>query len=41
MTKRNIVHVEIPTRNGKESAEFYKKLFGWHSEHFPEMNYTT
>jgi uncharacterized protein len=41
MTKRNVVHIEIPTRNGKESAEFYEKLFGWHSEAFPEMNYTT
>ena len=41
MTKRNIVHIEIPTRNGKESAEFYQKLFGWHTEEFPEMNYTT
>jgi len=40
MTKRNIVHIEIPTRNSKESAEFYKKLFGWHTEHIPEMNYT-
>lgn len=41
MTKRNVVHIEIPTRNGKESAEFYQKLFGWHTEAFPEMNYTT
>jgi uncharacterized protein len=41
MTKRNIVHIEIPTRNREKSAEFYEKLFGWHSEHFPEMNYTT
>jgi predicted enzyme related to lactoylglutathione lyase len=41
MTKRNIVHIEIPARNGKESAEFYQKLFGWHTEYFPEMNYTT
>jgi len=41
MTKRNVVHIEIPTRNGKESSEFYQKLFGWHTEEFPEMNYTT
>jgi uncharacterized protein len=41
MTKRNIVHIEIPTHNGKESIEFYEKLFGWHTEQFPEMNYAT
>jgi predicted enzyme related to lactoylglutathione lyase len=41
MTRRNIVHVEIPSRDGKESADFYGQLFGWHAEHFPEMNYTT
>ena len=40
MTKRNIVHIEIPTRNGKESGEFYEKLFGWHIEHVEEMDYT-
>jgi len=40
MTKRNIVHIEIPTNNSKESADFYQKLFGWHIEHFEEMNYT-
>ena len=33
MTKRNIVHIEIPTSNSKASAEFYQKLFGWHIEH--------
>ena len=40
MTKRNIVHIEIPTNNEKESAEFYQNLFGWHTETFEEMNYT-
>ena len=40
MTKRNIVHIEIPTKNSKASADFYEKLFGWHIEHFEEMNYT-
>jgi uncharacterized protein len=40
MTKRNIVHIEIPTANAKASADFYQKLFGWHMEHVPEMNYT-
>ena len=40
MTKRSIVHIEIPTNNSKTSADFYQKLFGWHIEHVEEMNYT-
>ena len=40
MIKRNIVHIEIPTKDAKASAEYYEKLFGWHMEHFEEMNYT-
>src|SRR5574342_1324943 len=40
MSKRNIVHIEIPTQNGKESGEFYEKLFGWHIEHDETFNYT-
>jgi uncharacterized protein len=40
MTKRNIVHIEIPTRNNDESGEFYKKLFGWKVTPMPEMNYS-
>jgi len=38
--KRNIVHIEIPTQNGKESGEFYEKLFGWHIERDEELDYT-
>ena len=41
MTKRNIVHIEIPTRNHEESIKFYGELFGWKTEHFPDMHYTT
>ena len=40
MTKRNIVHIEIPTRNFKESDEFYEKLFGWKITPMPEANYS-
>jgi hypothetical protein len=40
MTKRNIVHIEIPTRNFEESGEFYQKLFGWKITPMPEMNYS-
>ena len=40
MSKRNIVHIEIPTQNGKASGEFYEKLFGWHIERDEQMDYT-
>jgi uncharacterized protein len=40
MTTGSIIHIEIPTRNGKESAEFFGKLFGWEIEHDEDMNYT-
>jgi predicted enzyme related to lactoylglutathione lyase len=40
MTKRNIVHIEIPTNNSKTSADFYQKLFGWHIERDEQMDYT-
>ncbi len=40
MTKRNIVHIEIPTRDGAASGKFYADLFGWKIDSMPEMNYT-
>ena len=40
MAKGAIVHIEIPTRNGKESSEFFDKLFGWKIVHDESMNYT-
>jgi predicted enzyme related to lactoylglutathione lyase len=40
MTKRNIVHIEIPTSNSKASADFYQELFGWHIERDEQMDYT-
>lgn len=40
LTKRNIVHIEIPTRNFEESGEFYKKLFDWKIMPMPELNYS-
>jgi len=40
MTKRNIVHVEIPAADVEKTVEFYKSLFGWEIQSFPEMNYT-
>jgi len=40
MSKRNIVHVEIPVVNVGNAADFYATLFGWKLQHIPEMNYT-
>jgi hypothetical protein len=40
MSKRNVVHVEIPAVNVEAAGKFYQELFGWKTEHMPEMNYT-
>ncbi len=40
MSKRNIVHVEIPAVNTEAAGSFYKELFGWKIQPVPEMNYT-
>ncbi len=40
MSQRNIVHIEIPTNNARQSGDFYQKLFGWEIEHNEAMNYT-
>ena len=40
MSKRNVVHVEIPAINIEAAAGFYRELFGWKIEEMPDMNYT-
>ena len=40
MTKRNVIHIEIPSRDPHRSSDFYAKLFGWESQHFDDMQYT-
>ncbi len=40
MSKRNVVHIEIPAANAQASANFYQELFGWKMQHVPEFNYT-
>lgn len=40
MSKRNIVHVEIPAANVEAAGKFYQELLGWKLQHIPEMNYT-
>jgi predicted enzyme related to lactoylglutathione lyase len=39
MSKRNVVHVEIPAANVGSAAKFYQELFGWKIQPIPEMNY--
>lgn len=44
MSKRSIVHVEIPSANLQASAKFYNDLFGWDFQHFNQPGlppYTT
>ena len=40
MSKRNVVHVEIPAKDPEAASKFYQYLFGWKIESVPEMNYT-
>jgi len=40
MSKRNVVHVEIPAMNVEAAGKFYQELFGWKMQHVPEFDYT-
>jgi hypothetical protein len=40
MSKRNVVHVEIPAANVEAAGRFYQDLLGWKLQHDPELNYT-
>ncbi|HMZ08000.1 MAG TPA: VOC family protein [Anaerolineales bacterium] len=40
MSKRNIVHVEIPAASVEAAGQFYQELFGWKIQPIPDMNYT-
>jgi hypothetical protein len=40
MSKRNVVHVEIPAKDVKAAGKFYQALFDWKIQEMPEMNYT-
>ncbi len=39
MASHPIVHVEIPARDSKTSADFYAKVFGWKIQHDPTFDY--
>ncbi len=34
-----VVHFEIPSDNPEKSAEFYKAVFGWHTQKWGGMDY--
>jgi uncharacterized protein len=40
MSKRNVVHLEIPAANVEAAGKFYQELFGWKMQHVPEFDYT-
>ena len=40
VTKRNVVHVEIPAANVEAAGKFYQDLFGWKISYDPELNYS-
>ena len=40
MSKRNVVHVEIPAADVPEASKFYQDLFGWKMEHAADFDYT-
>lgn len=40
MSKRNIVHVEIPAKDVQAAGKFYQELLGWKLQHDPVLNYT-
>lgn len=40
MSKRNVVHIEIPASDTKSASKFYEDVFGWKMIHNEEFNYT-
>ncbi|HHI03537.1 MAG: VOC family protein [Candidatus Zixiibacteriota bacterium] len=32
-------HAEIPSKDYDKAGRFYKAVFGWETQHIPEMNY--
>ncbi len=40
MSKRNVVHVEIPAANVAATGKFYQELLGWKVQHDEAMNYS-
>ena len=40
MSKRNVVHVEIPAANVEAAGKFYEELLGWKIQHDHDLNYS-
>ena len=40
MSKRNVVHVEIPAADVPAAGTFYQELFGWKMQHVADFDYT-
>jgi predicted enzyme related to lactoylglutathione lyase len=40
VSKRNVVHFEIPAADVPAAGQFYQELFGWKLHHAPEFDYT-
>jgi predicted enzyme related to lactoylglutathione lyase len=40
MSKRNVVHVEIPAANVEAAGKFYQELLGWKIQHDFALNYS-
>lgn len=40
MSKRNVVHVEIPAADVQAAGKFYEELFGWKLHRAEEFDYT-
>lgn len=40
MSKRNVVHIEIPVSDAKTASKFYEGVFSWKMEHNVEFDYT-
>jgi uncharacterized protein len=40
MSKRNVVHIEIPAADTQSAAQFYETLFGWKMQTVPDFDYT-
>ena len=37
----HIVHIELSAADHKAAAQFYAEVFGWQTQEFAEMNYST
>jgi predicted enzyme related to lactoylglutathione lyase len=40
MSKRNVVHIEIPAADVPAASKFYQDLFGWKMQHDAQFDYT-